>query len=141
MSSISSVNTRPLPLLYRRTRAYAAPVTRSTSTPTIFDPAISFDANADEPMQPWVDLGWVESFNYTTQSVISEVSAGNPATAKMQVRQSLAATVSFSFLTWSKMSMALASGSQHFNILTPGTNSGLFGVGTTAAPALTMKPT
>ncbi len=139
MSTERTINTRALPLLYRRTRAYAAPVNRSTSTPTMFDPTTGLDANANEPLPPWIDLGWVDSFNYTTQSVISEVNAGDPATARMQVRQSLAATVSFNFLTWSKMSLALASGSQHFNVLAPGALLVPSGAGTTAAPALSLK--
>ena len=141
MSTSSIIDTRALPLLCRRTRAYAAPVNRSTNTPTMFDPSICFDTNADEPPQPWVDLGWVDSFNYTTQSVVSEINAGEPATVKLQVRQSLAATVSFNFVAWSKMSLALASGSQHFNVLASAAPSAPVGVESTAAPAVSLKTT
>src|SRR5208337_5191712 len=43
---------------------------------------------------------------------------GIPAAAQEQVRESLEAQVSIEFLGWTKLTMALATGSQHMNLLT-----------------------
>ena len=42
---------------------------------------------------------------------------GIPASPLAQVRESLQAQVSFEFLSWTKLTMALANGSQHMNVL------------------------
>ena len=41
----------------RRVRAYFAPVDRTTTMPTIFDPAQQGRFALDAPPWPWIDLG------------------------------------------------------------------------------------
>jgi hypothetical protein len=45
--------------------------------------------------------------------------AGIPATPLEQVRETAQALVSLQFLSWTKLSMALSTGSQHMNLLAP----------------------
>ena len=112
----------------RRMRAYFAPVARATGIPTYFDPASAGSFDVDDPPVPWVDLGWIENFSRKSASKITPVRAGAPAATQSQVRQELEATVSFRFLSWSKLAMALAAGSEHMNLLVEAS-------GGTAAPS------
>jgi hypothetical protein len=50
---------------------------------------------------------------------MAAVLTGIPASALEQVRETLEAQVSFEFLSWTKLTMALATGSQHMNLLAP----------------------
>ncbi len=141
MSSPSVITPMSLPLITRRTRAYFAPVNRITSTPVLFDPAVNSKWSMTAPPAPWIDLGWVTAFARKSESKIGEVDAGLPATIRTQVRQTLGATVSFRFQTWTKLTMALASGSQHMNVLLPAsTPSPLVASGGRAAPAMPVGP-
>ena len=101
----------------RRVRAYFAPVDRRTQTPVSFDPAEGggFDLNA--PPAPWIDLGFIEGFTRKAGSRTAAVMTGIPAAALGQVRESVEAGVSFDFLSWTKLTMALSTGSQHMNLL------------------------
>ncbi len=121
MSTVSVITPMRLPLLVRRTRAYFAPVDRATRTPTGFDPVAYSGGRMGAP---WIDLGWVEAFERKTESGITTVEAGTPAVAQMQIRENLRALVSLRFMTWSKLSMALTTSSQHINLLTPAIGSG-----------------
>jgi len=47
------------------------------------------------------------------------VLTGIPSATLEQVRETLEAQVSFEFLSWTKLTMALATGSQHMNLLAP----------------------
>jgi len=114
MSSVSVTNPAPIA---RRVRAYFAPVNRSTQTPQIFDPASEGGFDLDSPPSQWVDLGWIENFKRNTGSRASSVLTGVPATPSQQVRESVSAEVYCDFLRWSKFTMALATGSQHMNVL------------------------
>ncbi len=140
MIDINSVSGPALPFIHQRTHAYVAPVNRVTKTPTIFDPIHSFDYDIDKPLQPWIDLGWIDSFSSVSESLVAEIRAGAPATARLQVRQSLAATVAFNFTSRSKLSMALASGSQHLNVLASTVSPVLAGAGAIANPAIALMP-
>ena len=103
----------------RRMRAYFAPVDRSHTLPTYFDPSQASGFDPDNPPAPWIDLGWVEDFARKSASKIMPVRAGAPATVQEQVRQDLEATVSLRFLSWGKLQLALAAGSDQKNILSP----------------------
>ncbi len=116
MSTVSGITPMMLPLLVGRTRAYFAPVNRITGTPAVFDPTAYSSGSLGAP---WVDLGWVDEFTRKAESKIAGAETGTPAVARMQVRESLGALVSFRFLSWSKLSMALATSSQHMNLLAP----------------------
>ena len=124
----------------RRLRAYFAPVNRASSTPVFFDPAKLSAFSLDSPPAPWVSLGWVQNFIRKTSSKTGALLTGIPAAPLGQVRESLDAIVSFSFLTWTKLNMALATGSQHMNLLAPTANATPGPDGAQAAPAVTLQP-
>ena len=104
-------------LVARRVRAYFAPVNRSAQTAASFDPSHQGDFNLDAPPAPWINLGWIQGFTRTTTGKSSAIMAGIPAATLEQMRESLDAQVSFQFLSWTKLTMALATGSQHMNVL------------------------
>ena len=93
----------------------------------MFDPAQTGSFVLDQPPLPWVDLGWIQGFARKSGSKIEPVRSGAPATTQLQVRTEIDATVAFSFETWGKLQLALASGSQSLNLLA--TQSGVAGSG------------
>jgi hypothetical protein len=113
----------------RSVRAYFAPVNRIAQQPTIFDPSANGKFVLDAPPAPWIDLGWIESFARKSASKLGALVAGSPAATQFQVRESVDATVSFRFKGWSKLSMALASGSEHMNLIVPATGGTANGSG------------
>jgi hypothetical protein len=124
----------------RRVRAYFAAVNRATQTPTTFDPAeqgSGFDLDA--PPAPWMDLGWIQGFQRKATSKSAAVMTGIPAAALAQVREALAAEVSFAFLSWTKLTMALATGSQHMNLLAPASGAAAAPDGAQAAAAVVVQ--
>lgn len=128
------------PPVTRRVRAYFAPVNRSTSTPTLFDPAQAGLFALDTPPAPWMDLGWVDKFQRKSTSKIGVMLSGSPATVQSQMREELDATISLQFLNWGKLQMALTAGSQHMNLLqvqTSAATSGSGGTGVAATPLQT----
>jgi hypothetical protein len=136
MSTTPSTAALSLPLMTRRVRAYFAPVNRVLQQPTLFDPAISGAFSLSAPPALWIDLGWIENFVRQAGSKIIPLTGGAPATPLYQVRESTEASVSFRFKVWSKLSMALAAGAQHMNVLAaPGTGAAI-GSGGKAIPAV-----
>lgn len=105
----------------RRVRAYFAPVNRTQAQPAIFDPSLNANFSLTAPPAPWLDLGWIEAFSRKSASKYGVLAAGSPASTQYQVRESLDATVSLRFTSWSKLTMALAAGSQHMNVITAAT--------------------
>lgn len=101
----------------RRVRAYFAPMGRSPQIPTIFDPAQQGRFNLDTPPAPWIDLGWIQSFTRKAASKSMPILTGIPAAVQEQVRQTVEAQLTLHFQTWTKLTMALATGSQHMNVL------------------------
>ncbi len=99
----------------RRVRAYFAPVDRAGGQPTVFDPARPFDL--DVPPAPWLDLGAIENLRRTPATRVEPIRAGARGAATGQFRSRLEARVEFDFREWGKLQMALASGSQHMNVL------------------------
>jgi hypothetical protein len=67
------------------------------------------------------------------------VLTGIPAGTLEQVRETLEAQVSFEFLSWTKLTMALATGSQHMNLLAPASGAALAADGAQAAAAVTVQ--
>lgn len=124
--------------LVQRVRAYFAPVTRSTGQPTLFDPAQMGSFMLDQPPSPWVDLGWIQGFARKSGSKIEAIRSGAPATTQLQVRTEVEATVAFSFETWGKLQLALASGSQSLNLLAAQSGAGAAGSGGAAVAALSL---
>jgi hypothetical protein len=103
----------------RRVRAYFAPVNRATQAPVVFDSAQLGSFNLDAPAAPWIDLGWIQNFARKSTSKSGPILTGIPAASLEQTRESLEAQLSFEFLGWTKLTMALATGSQHMNLLAP----------------------
>jgi hypothetical protein len=123
----------------RRVRAYFAPVNRATQTPVLFDPAEQGSFNLDAPPAPWINLGWIQGFTRKPASKTASVLAGIPAAPLEQVRESLEAQVSFEFLSWTKLTMALATGSQHMNLLAPASGASLAADGAQAVSAVVVQ--
>jgi hypothetical protein len=123
----------------RRVRAYFAPVNRTTQTPVLFDPSEQGAFSLDAPPTPWIGLGWIQDFTRTPGSKTSPVLTGIPASTLEQVRETLQAQVSLQFLSWTKLTMALATGSQHMNLLAPATGATLAADGAVAAPAVVVQ--
>lgn len=101
----------------RQIRAYFAPVNRTTETPTVFDPAASGAFPLASPPVPWLDLGWIESFERFYDTPTDVVRSGKNAIPSVQFRGPIEARVEFDFREWGKLQMALAGGSEHMNVL------------------------
>lgn len=103
----------------RRVRAYFAPVQRATQTVATFQPAMMNAFDLDAPPAPWLDLGWIANFTRKSASKSAAILTGIPAAPLEQTRNTLEAQLTFDFLSWTKLTMALATGSQHMNVLAP----------------------
>jgi len=101
----------------RQVRAYFAPVNRTTETPTIFDPAAVGMFALDSPPAPWLDLGWIESFERYYDTPTDVVRSSPRSLPAVQFRGPIEARVEFDFREWGKLQMALAGGSEHMNVL------------------------
>lgn len=137
--SASAITPIPaLPPTLRSVRAYFAPVDRVHGAPTLFDPALNGRFATNAPPAPWVDLGWIEDFARKSTSKFGQLITGSPGTTQFQVRESVDATVSLRFKAWSKLSMALAAGSQHMNLIVPAAGSAANGSGGKGVPAVNL---
>ncbi|HTB98089.1 MAG TPA: hypothetical protein VK716_13845 [Terracidiphilus sp.] len=123
----------------RRLRAYFAPVNRAAQTPVLFDPSQQGAFSLDAPPTPWIDLGWTQNFTRISAGKSAPLLTGIPAAPLEQVRTTLEAQVSFNFLSWTKLTMALATGSQHMNLLAPATGATASAGGAAATPAATIQ--
>jgi hypothetical protein len=92
----------------------------------------------DDPQSPWIGVGWIQNFARKAASKTSAVLTGIPAAVGNQVRETLDAQVSFQFLSWTKLTMALATGSQHMNLLAPASGASLAADGAAASAAATV---
>jgi hypothetical protein len=122
----------------RQMRAYFAPVNRATETPTIFDPAASGVFALDSPPAPWLDLGWIESFERHYDTPTEVVRAGANALPAAQFRGPMEARVEFDFREWGKLQMALAGGSEHMNVLATSPSAAPAPSGGTPDPAVAV---
>ena len=120
----------------RRVRAYFAPVKRAAQTPVLFDPSQQSRFSLDAPPAPWISLGWIQDFVRKPASKTAPLLTGIPASTLEQVRETVQAQVSLQFLSWTKLTMALATGSQHMNLLAPASGASLAADGATAAAAV-----
>src|SRR3569833_2394421 len=112
----SSSFSAPAPVA-QRVRAYFAPVERATQTFARFDPAQMNAFDLDAPPTPWIGLGWIQNFTRKSASKSAPILTGIPAAPLEQTRNTLEAQLTFEFLSWTKLTMALATGSQHMNVL------------------------
>jgi hypothetical protein len=123
----------------RRVRAFFAPVNRAAQTPVLFDPSEQGRFSLDAPPAPWISLGWVQDFVRKTASKSSPLMTGIPAAPLEQVRETLEAQVSLQFLSWTKLTMGLATGSQHMNVLAPASGATAAADGAQAVAAVTPQ--
>ena len=136
---MSASNPLPaLPVIGRNVRAYFAPVDRVQQQPTIFDPSVSGRFSADVPPAPWLSLGWIENFARKSASQFGGLVTGSPGTTQVQLRETVDATVSFRFKQWSKLSMALAAGSEHMNLIAPASGATTNGSGGKGVAAVSL---
>jgi hypothetical protein len=108
--------TSPTPTA-KRVRGYFSPVDRIAQARTTFDAAEQGNFDLDSPPEPWISLGWIQEFKRKPLSKSVPILTGIPAVALEQVRETVSAEVSLKFLAWTKLTMALAAGSQHMNLL------------------------
>ena len=123
----------------RRVRGYFAPVNRVAGTPAAFDPAEMGRFALDAPPAPWISLGWIRDFARKAASKTAPVLTGIPAGVLEQVRETVDAQVSFGFESWTKLTMALAAGSQHMNLLVAASGTAAQADGAAAAPAVAIQ--
>jgi hypothetical protein len=123
----------------RRVRGYFAPVNRAAQTPVLFDAAEQGAFSLDAPPAPWISLGWIQEFARKPASKTAPIMTGIPAAAGAQVRETLEAQVSLQFLSWTKLTMALATGSQHMNLLAAANGATPEAAGAQAATAVTPQ--
>ncbi len=124
----------------RQMRAYFAPVNRVTETPTIFDPAAEGAFALDLPPAPWLDLGWIESFERFYDTPTEVVRSGAKTLPSLQFRGAIEARVEFDFREWGKLQMALAGGSEHMNVLATSTSAAPAPSGGTPIPPVAVLP-
>jgi len=122
----------------RRVRGYFAPVNRAAQTPVLFDPSEQGGFSLDTPPAPWISLGWIQDFLRKPGSKTTAVYSGIPAVPLEQVRETLQAQVSLEFLSWTKLTMALATGAQHMNVLSAASGAAAAADGAQAIPAVSV---
>ncbi len=132
----------PLPLtppIVRRIRAYFAPVDRTAGAPTIFDPAQNGSFNLDSPPSPWLDLGWLDTFQRKTESKVTPLRSGAPGLPLSQVRTEIDSILSVNFVSWGKLQMAVTVGSEQMNLLATLANASANGSGGSAGSAMPLS--
>lgn len=131
----------PVPLtspIMRRIRAYFAPVNRAAGVPSIFDPAQIGNFNLDAPPAPWLNLGWLDTFERKSGTKVVALRSGAPGIPLSQVRTEVDSLVRVNFLSWGKLQMAVTAGSEQMNLLTPTTGATANGSGGTAGTAVPL---
>jgi hypothetical protein len=123
----------------RRVRAYFAPVNRAAQHAVLFDPSQRGGFDVDSPPSPWIDLGFIQNFTRKAVSKAAAIATGAPAALQSQCRESVGAEVGFQFLSWTKLTMALATGSQHMNVLAAATGSAAKATGAKAVAAVAVQ--
>ncbi len=126
------------PPITRRIRAYFAPVNRVAGVPAIFDPAQNGNFNLDAPPAPWLDLGWLDTFERKSGTKISPLRSGAPGFPLSQVRTEIDSFVLVNFLNWGKLQMAVTAGSEQMNLLTTAAGAAANGSGGTAGAAVPL---
>jgi hypothetical protein len=127
-----------LPPTGRSVRAYFAPVDRVHRVPTLFDPSVNGRFSTSAPPSPWISLGWIENFARKSTSKFGDLVTGSPGRTQIQIRETVDATVTLRFKAWSKLSMALAAGSQHMNLIVPAAGGAANGSGGKGIAAVSL---
>jgi hypothetical protein len=120
-------------------RAYIAPLDRNAEIGVPFDPASQGEFDLDQPLPPFLDLGWVQNFQRTADPKFEALRAGPLNSVSSQYRTQLDAGVEFDLPNWGKLQMALAGGGQQFNVLASAGGGPSMGSGGAAAPAVYVQ--
>jgi hypothetical protein len=116
MSSGQSLRAAMVPVAVG-TRAYFAPVERSTGAVAVFDPGKHGRFALDAPPAPWLDVGWIANLRRYSKTGVEAEHRGWEEGRAVQYRSRLEGGVEFDFREWGKLQMALAGGAQHMNVL------------------------
>ncbi|HEX4021638.1 MAG TPA: hypothetical protein VHX63_10865 [Acidobacteriaceae bacterium] len=127
------------PPIFQRVRAYFAAPNRAGAQPVMFDPAQSGGFNLNTPPTPWLDLGWVDTFERTSGTKIVPLRSGAPGLPLSQVRTEVDSLVTLHFLSWGKLQMAVTGGSEQMNLLATTAGAAANGSGGTAAAAIPVQ--
>jgi hypothetical protein len=122
----------------RQTRAYFAPLDRVSEMPSVFDPSKDGGFQLEAPPAPWIDLGWIASFQRTSTLQIEALAGGTAGATSAQARKGLGARIEFEFRDWGKLQMALAGGAEHMNVLASDPSASREGSGGIAIPAVPL---
>jgi len=119
----------------RAVRAYVAPVGRPSGPIVAFDPAAEGQFDLESPPSGWFDLGWLENFQRTAATKYETLRGGPVGNVTVQYRTQPEAQLEFDLLSWGKLQMALAGGTQMMNALATLPLGQLQGSGGPALPA------
>ncbi len=123
----------------QRVRAYFAAPNRSAAQPVLFDPAQNGGFNLNTPPAPWLDLGWVDTFERKAGTKIVPLRSGAPGLPLSQVRSEMDSLVTLHFLSWGKLQMAVTGGSEQMNLLATTAGAAANGSGGAAAAAVPVQ--
>jgi hypothetical protein len=124
----------------RRIRAYFAPINRVTGAPSLFDPGKYGRFLLDAPPSPWLDLGWIDSFQRFCGTSTQPLWAGNKRAPSSQFHGPVDVRIEFDFREWGKLQMALAGGSEHMNVLASDPNASPQPSGGSCLPGVSSLP-
>lgn len=105
------------PMVQGGVQMFAAPVDRNGGGPAVFDPARQGRFPTITPPPGWLALGAVSALERSDTGTFAEIWSGAPASLHTRARASSGGTLRCSFAGWSKLGMALSSGSQQMNLL------------------------
>ncbi len=120
----------------RGVRMFVAPVDRESGTPLVFDPAAKGRFELDAVHEGWFDLGCVAGLERASETTFTGVWSGAPALMKTRARSKIAAGLRCTFAGWSRLALALSSGSACMNLLRVGTAAAHTDSGGTAEPGI-----
>jgi hypothetical protein len=139
MSPNATVRAGMVPIT-RRVRGYFAALNRETAAPVIFDPAKNGLFDLEEPPAPWISLGWIDNFRRSSGIKTETIRSGVQSSSATQFRTVTDATVELDFREWGTLQMALASGSQHMNVLAVQPSADPQPAGGNPFPAMAVLP-
>lgn len=121
-------------------RAYFAPIDRTGGLVMPFDPSTMGRFALNSPPAGWWNVGGVLGFKRTSNSTVTPVWSGAPATIKTQVQGGVGEDVEFTFPGWSRIAMALSSGVEMLNLFVGNGSGNADPSGTTAAVVEALMP-
>ena len=105
------------PVVRGGVQMFVAPVDRNGGGPRTFDPARQGRFAILTPPAGWLPLGAVAAMERADPGTFAEIWTGAPATIGTRARSGSGASLHVAFAGWSKVAMALSSGSQQMNLL------------------------